>query len=299
MKLIVVNGFLGSGKTTYIRSLLAQLDVKFAVILNEFGQANVDAELFDSSLPVDSIQHGSIFCTCKSEEFVSVLGQRLREPFDLILIESSGFADPSGMDALIRQALVNTGQTSIEVCAISVLEATTFLKLVDAMAMLKKQVATADVILLNQSDRTSQEDMERLSQRVASINDIAPRYRTNFANLDPSDLLFHKVEIDQRYPKSSAKDISASQVSVVCGEWKDEASIASFLREIAPLVLRAKGNVKTQNDAFRVQIASGQILLEPRSESNNTLVLLYSSAMTSATTLLGILGNYLTEFRRI
>lgn len=299
MKLIVVNGFLGSGKTTYIRSLLAQLDVKFAVILNEFGQANVDAELFDSSLPVDSIQHGSIFCTCKSEEFVSVLGLRLREPFDLILIESSGFADPSGMDSLIRQALVNTDQTSIEVCAISVLEATTFLKLVDAMAMLKKQVATADVILLNQSDRTSQEDMERLSQRVASINDIAPRYRTSFANLDPSDLLFHKVEIDQRYPKSSAKDISASQVSVVCGEWKDEASIASFLREIAPLVLRAKGAVKTQNDAFRVQIASGQILLEPRSESNNTLVLLYSSAMTSATTLLGILGNYLTEFRRI
>ncbi len=299
MKLIVVNGFLGSGKTTYIRSLLAQLDVKITVILNEFGQANVDAELFDSSLPVDSIQHGSIFCTCKSEEFVNVLSLRLSEPFDLILIESSGFADPSGMDALIRQALVNADQTSIEVCAISVLEATTFLKLVDAMAMLKKQVATADVILLNQSDRTSQEDMERLSQRVASINDIAPRYRTSFANLDPSDLLFHKVEIDQRYPKSSAKDISASQVSVVCGEWKDEASIASFLREIAPLVLRAKGNVKTQNDAFRVQIASGQILLEPRSESNNTLVLLYSSAMTSATTLLGILGSYLTEFRRI
>jgi len=299
MKLIVVNGFLGSGKTTYIRSLLARLDVKIAVILNEFGQANVDAELFDSSLPVDSIQHGSIFCTCKSEAFVSVLSQRLREPFDLILIESSGFADPSGMDALICQALVNTDETSIEVCAVSVLEATTFLKLVDAMAMLKKQVATADVILLNQSDRTSQEDMERLSQRVASINDIAPRYRTSFANLDPSDLLFHKVEIDQRYPKSSAKDISASQVSVVCGEWKDEASIASFLREIAPLVLRAKGNVKTQNDAFRVQIASGQILLEPHSESNNTLVLLYSSAMTSATTLLGILGSYLTEFRRI
>lgn len=299
MKLIVINGFLGSGKTTYIRSLLARLDVKIAVILNEFGQANVDAELFDSSLPVDSIQHGSIFCTCKSEAFVSVLSQRLREPFDLILIESSGFADPSGMDALIRQALVNTNETSIEVCAVSVLEATTFLKLVDAMAMLKKQVATADVILLNQSDRTSQADMERLSQRVASINDVAPRYRTSFANLDPSDLLFHKVEIDRRYPKSTGKDLSASQVSVVCGEWKDEASIVSFLREIAPLVLRAKGTVKTQNDAFRVQIASGQILIEPHSESNDTLVLLYSSATTSATALMKILETYVTEFRRI
>ncbi len=299
MKLIVVNGFLGSGKTTFIQSFLAQIDGNIAVILNEFGQANVDTELFDSSLSVASIQHGSIFCTCKSEEFVSVLSQRLSEPFDLILIESSGFADPSGMDALICQALKKADQTLIEVCAISVLEASTFLKLVDAMAMLKKQVATADVILLNQSDRTSQTDMERLSQRVASINDVAPRYPTSFAKVDPSKLLFHTVAIDQRYPKSSGKDISASQVSVLCGVWKDEASIVSFLNHVAPLVLRAKGTVKTQNDAFRVQIASGQIMLEKQENADGTLVLLYSSAMTSATTLLGILGCYLTEFRRI
>jgi len=299
MKLIVVNGFLGSGKTTFIQSFLTRVELNIAVILNEFGQANVDETLFDSFLPVDSIQHGSIFCTCKSEEFVSVLSQRLREPFDLILIESSGFADPSGMDALIRQALVTADETSIEVCAISVLEASTFLKLVDAMAMLKKQVATADVILLNQNDRTSQIDMERLSQRVALINDVAPRYPTSFATLDPSNLLFHKVEIDQRYPKSSTKDISASQVSVLCSEWKDEASIRSFLNQVAPLVLRAKGTVKTQNDAFRVQIASGQVILEKQTIADNTLVLLYSSAMTSATKLLEILGNYITEYRRI
>ena len=299
MKLIIVNGFLGSGKTTFIQSFLAQIDGNIAVILNEFGQANVDTELFDSSLSVASIQHGSIFCTCKSVEFVNVLSQRLREPFDLVLIESSGFADPSGMDALICQALKNADETSIEVCAISVLEASTFLKLVDAMAMLKKQVATADVILLNQSDRTSQADMELLNQRVASINDVAPRYPTSFAQVDPSKLLFHKVEIDQRYPKSSGKDISASQVSVLCGVWKDEASIVSFLNHVAPLVLRAKGTVKTQNDAFRVQIASGQIMLEKQENADGTLVLLYSSATTSATKLLGILGSYLTEFRRI
>ncbi|MBN2849586.1 MAG: cobalamin biosynthesis protein CobW, partial [Erysipelotrichaceae bacterium] len=73
MELIVVNGFLGSGKTTLIQRFLQDAQAPLPVIVNEFGKTTYDADLLGRlSDAVTSIHHGSIFCTCKAPEFIDV-----------------------------------------------------------------------------------------------------------------------------------------------------------------------------------------------------------------------------------
>ncbi|MCG8566209.1 MAG: hypothetical protein MI747_14125, partial [Desulfobacterales bacterium] len=98
---IFLTGFLGTGKTTLLNSLLSKYrGMKIGVIVNDFGDMDVDAGLIDASAlagEVQELKSGQIFCSCLSGSFVeSVLAYREIKP-DLLIVECSGLAKPSGL----------------------------------------------------------------------------------------------------------------------------------------------------------------------------------------------------------
>ena len=101
----IISGFLGSGKTTLINSLLANqysgLDI--AVIENEFGQVDVDSALLPDGIEITKITGGCVCCTLKVSliEGIKQLAERFRP--DRIVIETTGVAKLSDVISAVRK----------------------------------------------------------------------------------------------------------------------------------------------------------------------------------------------------
>ena len=97
--LILVSGFLGSGKTTFLRRFLTELpEQRLGVLVNEFGAVGIDGTLLRrDGLEMVELNHGTIFCFCLKQDFVTALIAFSRLPIQTLIIENSGMADPGGM----------------------------------------------------------------------------------------------------------------------------------------------------------------------------------------------------------
>ena len=101
--LVVLTGFLGAGKTTLMqRTLDAFSDEKTGVIINEFGNENIDSVLLKrEGLEISELSNGSIFCACIRDKFVDSLIEMSHMDIDYLFIEASGLADPSNMETIL------------------------------------------------------------------------------------------------------------------------------------------------------------------------------------------------------
>ena len=296
MNLIVINGFLGSGKTTFIQHYIKQHSTNIRVIVNEFGEINYDGELLaEEGIEVTAITHGSIFCTCKSETFISTLLRSMSEGFDTCLIESSGFADPSGMDNLIAQALCMSPFESIDVCALSLVDPLTFEKLIGAMAILKKQIMTADLILINKCDLNDDQTRVDLNHHLVELNPNALIKNSSFGEIDDENLRFHRVYSNNSKMSGSSKDISLSEFTITTKQFTIGSEVITFLNDLTSMVLRLKGTVRTNEGNFRVEIAGGNVKLSPVAEANGVVTLFYSSQFVSKTKLLAITADFIQK----
>ena len=92
MKLYLITGFLGAGKTTFMKELIRCFPgMKPALIVNEFGRAGVDGALLrELGAALREVNNGSIFCACRAEQFREALDEIVKQCPDVILVEASG-----------------------------------------------------------------------------------------------------------------------------------------------------------------------------------------------------------------
>ena len=106
MKTTVVSGLLGSGKTTFIRNFVTGRTEKTVVLVNDFGQAGIDGEIFSAGgIEAVELPSGCVCCTLKFDLITTI--QRIVGQFspEHLMIEPSGVASPSG----VLEALVSAG----------------------------------------------------------------------------------------------------------------------------------------------------------------------------------------------
>ena len=101
-KLYLITGFLGAGKTTFLKRFLDLFaGQKIQLIINEFGQEGVDGTLLSGlGAYLQEISGGSVFCSCRLDQFESVLRSSVDLHPDVILVEASGLSDPTGVRRL-------------------------------------------------------------------------------------------------------------------------------------------------------------------------------------------------------
>ena len=104
-QLYLITGFLGAGKTTFLKKLVSQLrDKRLHIIVNEFGREGVDGALLSEiGAALDEISNGSIFCSCRLDRFEEVLDTALESKPDCILVEASGLSDPTNVRNIMLQ----------------------------------------------------------------------------------------------------------------------------------------------------------------------------------------------------
>jgi G3E family GTPase len=181
----VLTGFLGAGKTTLLNRILTEHHgKKLAVIENEFGEVGVDHQLvIQSEEELFEMNNGCICCSVRGD-LIRILGRLLKrkDKLDGILIETTGLANPA--------PVAQTFFTDDEMKQAFKLDA--IVTVVDAKHVVQhlekddesvKQIAFADVILLNKTDLVTPAELDTLEARIKRINAVAQIHRTQNADI--------------------------------------------------------------------------------------------------------------------
>lgn len=179
----LTTGFLGSGKTNFLKCfLMLYPDSKTAIIVNEFGKEGVDGKLLaDLGHFLTEINNGSIFCSCKLVQFEDALDRMLDEAPDRIVIEASGLSDPTNVREVLCQERF---KNRIRYCgAICVVDTTRFFKLWTVARVIKQQIAVSNLFLVNKIDLASAEQLEQTHYILEQMRPGAPRVETTFSRI--------------------------------------------------------------------------------------------------------------------
>lgn len=187
----IITGFLGAGKTSLLNKLISKHpEKKFAIIENEFGETGIDGGLIATAPDaIFELNNGCICCSL-GEDFLFTLENLLGSSyeFDHLLIETTGIADPSSIiDAFVSGESIQTRFRIDSVVCVA--DAVNMEDLMDEQLEVRKQLALADLILLNKTDIVSSDDVKRLILTIAEISPMAKIFPTSFANIDEIEVL--------------------------------------------------------------------------------------------------------------
>jgi len=196
---LVVSGFLGSGKTTLVRRLLADAQaqgVRVALVSNEFGELGIDAALL-GRMQDDYVElRGGCVCCKLSDQLVETLEMlRRRVDPDRVIIETSGVALPYETQLNFWREPV-AGWIADD-AAVVVVNAEQLAAGRDLEDTFSQQVSSADLLVLNQLDRVAQSEIPRLEALLRESEPEAPILRAVHADVDPR-LLFPPDPLGRR-----------------------------------------------------------------------------------------------------
>ncbi|MBV7335463.1 GTP-binding protein [Chloroflexi bacterium TSY] len=190
--LTILTGFLGAGKTTLLNHILhGEHGLRVAVLVNDFGEVNIDAALvLGMEGETISLANGCICCTMRGalQETILDLLKRPERP-DSIIIETSGVADPKSVvvtlmlsEQLNKVIEVNSVVTVVDVEQIQAIQA-------EHPKLAKSQIEVADLILLNKVDLIDQTELSKVTEMIQKIVPAARIVETRYANV-PLGLIF-------------------------------------------------------------------------------------------------------------
>lgn len=188
MRVNLLFGFLGSGKTTLARRLLDERgrDMRTAVIVNEFGDVGIDGEILrGANIDMIELNSGCMCCTLKGSLMLAIEELYRKAGVERVIVEATGVAQPG---ELLEMLADSTLDARIEIGPlVTVVDAARFHRLDAGLGeFYEAQIANADIVVLNKVDLADAKTLEDVRATVAQIN---PRGMILFAE---------RAEVDSR-----------------------------------------------------------------------------------------------------
>ncbi|MEP9355503.1 GTP-binding protein [Xanthobacter sp. KR7-65] len=226
LPLVVVTGFLGSGKTTLIRRFIETPDGSDSgLMVNEFGEAGVDHRLLVHASEAVELIDGGCLCCARRADVAKAMHELVRMAksgggFRRAILETSGLADPAPVIAtLARDPWLKAHVRLASVVA--VVDAVAGLKNLELRPEARRQVAIADTVVLTKGDMRAAEPTVRL---VAAVRAISPDARI----LDAQDESFRLPDV-----LAGAESLHAPPSPFLADAPEHDAEVASFTLPIA------------------------------------------------------------------
>ncbi len=213
---LLLTGYLGSGKTTLVNHILTnRKGIRFAVIVNDLGEVNIDASLIQKGGVVDqkddslvALQNGCICCTLKTDLINQIFDLMKSEKFDYIVIEASGICEPEPIAQTVcsiptfGEAYRKYGICRLD-CIVTVVDALRFqsefacgdsltkanITEDDIENLIIQQVEFCNKILLNKASEVTSEELGRIRQIIKTIQPGAEIIECDYANVDLDQIL--------------------------------------------------------------------------------------------------------------
>ena len=217
---LLLTGYLGSGKTTLLNRILSnRRGIKFAVIVNDVGEVNIDADLIQKGGIVDqkddslvALQNGCICCTLKMDLVGQLRDITEMERFDYIVIEASGICEP----APIAQTICSYPSMGPEFIRKGIARLDCIATVVDAMRMrdefgngnslmrgnldeddienlLIQQIEFCNIILLNKANEVTGEELAKIKQIIRALQPKAEIIECNYGDVDLDRIIDTKM----------------------------------------------------------------------------------------------------------
>jgi len=208
---LLLTGYLGSGKTTLLNRILQnQKGIKFAVIVNDIGEVNIDADLIEKGGVVGqqddslvALQNGCICCTLKMDLVRQLQDILALHRFDYIVIEASGICEP----APIAQTILNIPTLGPEYVKDGYLQLDSIVTVVDALRMrdefnsgndlmrqnigeedienlVIQQIEFCNIILLNKASEVTKDELAQVRQIIRAIQPKADIIECDYGDVD-------------------------------------------------------------------------------------------------------------------
>jgi G3E family GTPase len=288
----VVYGFLGAGKTTFIRYMMENppQDEKLVILVNEFGEVGVDGLILSTQgtqlAEIVELPSGCICCTMASDFRRQVLELHQRFAPDRMIVEPTGVATITQ----IMQILEGEDLRSLysDLSLIHLLDGSEFLSFIKSHRhFMENQIRRSRSVLLNKMDRVKPTMVTLLVNSIKEINPEAMVYPTSFARLDTSVL---ETVLGIRRRKGDGPELRPQpEEAHVPGDEEEhdhdhgladeyesfgrryshlfsEQCLESFFQSLKigsyGRVVRAKGVFRTSERWIRLELASGEVLIE-------------------------------------
>ena len=253
----ILSGFLGSGKTTLLNQLLkADHGLRVAVMINDFGDVNIDKDLVVGQTgDVVELSGGCLCCTIRGDLLEAARGLLTSgREFDCVIVETSGLAEPF---AVAQTFLVPELEESFRLDAVvTVVDSANIEPCLERNEMPAEQIRCADLLVMNKLDLVTPDDVDRIRTRLTAINADARVLPSINGNV-PAELLLdidaHKVATIAAHHHHDLMDHDAVvSVSFAAEIELDYDRFDRFLQELPDGVFRAKGTVAVHGLSRRV-----------------------------------------------
>jgi G3E family GTPase len=280
---LIITGFLGSGKTSLINHLLMNNKIlKIGLIENEFGEVSIDSKLF-SNYQSESILELTNGCICCSifNEFSLALQELIKkhDHLEQLIIETTGIADPGPIIEPFYQDtdLMRLFELSGTVC------------MVDAVNFphqkldfkQQKQIILSDLVVINKISSSNPKQIQWVRKKIAALNKTVPLVEGNYGRIDISQLQILQPEIHDAFIRKIRKPFYSEpdqndfhSFTIRFGGFMNEKRFSDWFRYFASFhsksIYRIKGIVNFENSPFLsvVQAVGGAVSITEGSVAN-------------------------------
>ncbi|HUH02869.1 MAG TPA: GTP-binding protein [Kofleriaceae bacterium] len=312
MRVNLLFGFLGSGKTTLARHLLAERapDVKTAVIVNEFGEVGIDGDILrGDNVDVVELNSGCLCCTLRGSLMLAVEELRDKAKVERVIVEATGVAQPSELLDTLADSSMEEGLDIGPL--VTVVDVFKFPKLVSMLGdFYVDQIENADIVLLNKIDLVTPAQLEEATRQVRELNPHADLIYAEQGRVRPEELFEKRAEglVDRVVAQGVAGDAAAhdhnpdhdhdhdpddhghdphadapAQSFVVRGSGNATSTgVQRFFGALPDNVWRAKGFVHIDGRPSLVQYSLGQLEITPAESAQAEAIVFIGNGMDRA-----------------
>lgn len=258
---IALTGYLGSGKTTLLNHVLRAPDARIGVVINDFGDINVDAALVTGQVDEPVSIAGGCVCCLPDDGGLDDALEKLTDPrlaLDVIIVEASGLADPVAVSRLIRFSGVERVRQG---GVVDVIDAATHFDVVDRGGVPLARYGAASLVVVNKLDQVPEDrrdaELARIEARIRERNPHAHVVGAIGAKVDPA-LLYDVADSEDGSGQLSIREllidehaddrdhVHAVSVTATSDGCIDPSALFDLLEEPPAGVYRIKGVVSVR-----------------------------------------------------
>ena len=282
MEIYLITGFLGSGKTTFLKNFVNLFkDKKIHLIINEFGKEGIDGLLVkELEAAISEINNGSIFCACRLDKFEDELNKiKLSKP-EIVIVEASGLSDPTNVRIILDKPSYKDDFKYMG--SICILDGLKFLKVVDTARVVPKQIKISTLSLINKMDLIDTNDYSKIVHKVKTINPATKIINTQFGEIEKEWLQYLNNEIEMEEAENKI-DLTLQKGCVILKNNITRKKLNDILKIISEDSYRIKGFVNIEEKVQLINCVGNYTTIEKYNgevKNINQLVVLAGEGMS-------------------
>ena len=281
MKVLVISGFLGAGKTTFIKALAERTRKDFAVMENEYGEVGIDGAVLEEAsekLNIWELTEGCICCSMKSDFATSVLTIANTVDPEYLIVEPTGV----GMLSKVMENLSQIQYDRIQLLSpITLVDGNSFDRYLEEYGEIYlDQLKSAGTVLLSKMESASSEELDRLEETLRTINPEARILKTHYSlQEDPWFFSLLQRSLTGEVPKGSDLQADLENLGLTDVSLQSPDQLLLFVNGIVSGVFgnicRSKGYLKAGDSWLRFDTADRTYCLtgcEPMEDSRAVFI---------------------------